>query len=460
MGRVSVSTLLSVVVVGVGLAVIALVPDGLPARQMMAFGLVFLTIGLFAIGKLAEYLTSLLFFLIAILFSIAPPSVVFSGFQSTAFWLVFGGLVIGVALNTTGLGARIAIRISGRLRGGYLKLVTAMVCAGVVFAFLMPSAMGRSLLLIPIALALAEHFGFSSGSRGRTGLVLAITLGTLMPAFTILPANVPNMVFVGLAETQLGITVLFAEYLILHFPVLGFVKSVILIFAINYFYAEQPSKPLNGQPEKALRMARSERVLAIVLAVLLTLWLTDFAHHVSPAWIALGGALFLLLPGIGVVDQKTFSAKINMNSLLFVAGVLGVGAVIEQTGLGDTLGGRLVAWLPLEPGEPFKNYMAVAAATTVTAMAATMPGVPAVYMSLTEEIARLSGFPVKTALMLQVLGFSTVVFAYQTAPLVVALQVAGLKVRDCFRLILVMAAITIVVLLPLNFLWWRLLGWL
>jgi hypothetical protein len=207
-------------------------------------------------------------------------------------------------------------------------------------------------------------------------------------------------------------------------------------------------------------MRRPERVLALVLVVLLVLWLTDFAHHISPAWVALGGALFLLLPGVGVVNHETFSARVNMNSLLFVAGVLGVGALIEHSGLGRTLGGQLIAWLPLSPQDPFSSYMAIALATTVTAMVATMPGVPAVYTSLTEQVAMLSGFPVKSALMLQVLGFSTVIFAYQTAPLVVALQVAGIKVRECWKLIIVMAVITVAVLLPLNFFWWRFLGWI
>ena len=149
-----------------------------------------------------------------------------------------------------------------------------------------------------------------------------------------------------------------------------------------------------------------------------------------------------------------------MNSLLFVAGVLGVGALIEHSGLGRTLGSQLVAWLPLSSQDPFLSYMAIALATTVTAMVTTMPGVPAVYTSLTEQVAMLSGFPVKSALMLQVLGFSTVIFAYQTAPLVVALQVARIKVRECWKLIIVTAVITVAVLLPLNFFWWRFLGWI
>ena len=37
------------------------------------------------------------------LFSVSPGHVVFSGFASSVVWLVFGGLVLGVAIKRTGL---------------------------------------------------------------------------------------------------------------------------------------------------------------------------------------------------------------------------------------------------------------------------------------------------------------------------------------------------------------------
>jgi hypothetical protein len=43
---------------------------------------------------------------------IAPADVVFSGFHSTAFWLVFGGLVIGLGVKRTGLAERLARAIA------------------------------------------------------------------------------------------------------------------------------------------------------------------------------------------------------------------------------------------------------------------------------------------------------------------------------------------------------------
>ena len=52
-------------------------------------------------------MTPLLFFIFVVLFHVAKPSVVFSGFASTAWWLVFGGSVTAVAVQVTGLGRRL-----------------------------------------------------------------------------------------------------------------------------------------------------------------------------------------------------------------------------------------------------------------------------------------------------------------------------------------------------------------
>src|SRR3546814_7285151 len=91
-----------------------------------------------------------------------------SGFASPAFWLVFGGLVIGAAVDRTGLGQRIARALVGRFRGGYLSTVTGVVTVCLALGFLMPSTMSRVILLLPIVLALAERLGYPDGSRGRT----------------------------------------------------------------------------------------------------------------------------------------------------------------------------------------------------------------------------------------------------------------------------------------------------
>ena len=90
---------------------------------------------------------------------------------------IFGGLVMGVAISTTGLGERIARTLAPIFGHSYLGVITGVTLVGVTLGFLMPSSMGRAVLLMPIALLLARRFGFEPGSRGFIGVVLAAAFG-------------------------------------------------------------------------------------------------------------------------------------------------------------------------------------------------------------------------------------------------------------------------------------------
>jgi anion transporter len=434
--------------------------ESLGAKASGAAGIALITIALFATAKIPEHLTALLFFLLAMLFGVAPASVVFSGFQSTALWLVFGGLAFGVAMVSTGLGNRIARNLASHFDGTYLKLITGMTMLGMVFAFIMPSAMGRVLLITPIALSLAGHFGFKDNTNGKTGVVLATILGAFIPAFSILPANVPNMVLTGMAESQFGITVLYGEYLLLHFPVLGLLKSLMIIVLIVRLFPDEPKIELDDDQHANNPTSREEKILIIVLIIALGLWVTDFAHHISPAWVALAGALFLFLPVTRVLTSEQFNTKINYGAVFFVASVIGLGGLIQQSGLGTIIGEQLISALPLDPQTPFINYMLVALSSTLTGIATTLPGVPAVMTPLTPEIAQATGFPEKNVLMLQVLGFSTMIMPYQAPAVVVGMRLANIGYGNIVKPVIFIALFTYIVALPLNYVWWKFLGWM
>lgn len=434
-------------------------PESLSSKETRVASLSLITICLWATGLIPEYITALCFFLAAMLFSLAPAAVVFAGFSSSAVWLIFGGLVLGIAISSTGLGKRTAGIVARRLHGSYVKIISGLVAAGVLFSFLMPSAMGRVVLLTPIASAMAKHFGFSRGSRGRTGVILAVIMGSFIPAFSILPANVPNMVLAGMADSQYRIPLLYGPYMLLHFPVMGVVKALLTTFIILRLCPDVPNEAREDGPSHVQEaLSSQEKVLAMVLMVLLLLWATDFLHHVSPAWVALAGAVFLLLPGISIVTGEMFNRKMNWASLIFVAGILGLGSIINYSGLGHALAGAIIRFLPVEQGSSFMNYMSVSLAATVTGIVTTLPGVPAVFTPFSDTLARATGFSVHSILMMQVLGFSTVIFPYQAPPIVVGMQLSGEKFSTALKFCLIMTLLTVLVLFPLDFLWWKVLG--
>ncbi|MCU7834099.1 MAG: anion permease [gamma proteobacterium symbiont of Taylorina sp.] len=432
-------------------------PSFLTADESKTSALLLLIIALWATSIIPEHITALLFFFSMIIFSLAPVDIVLSGFTSAVYWLVFAGLIIGVAINETGLGKRFADQIVIHLEGSYLKIIAGVVLIGVLFSFLMPSAMGRVILLIPIALGIAEHFGFSAGSNGRTAIILAAIFGTFIPAFSILPANVANMILAGLAENQFNLSFLYGEYLLLHFPVLGMLKAVAIILLLIWLYPDTPSKKQYRELSVSRKISKDESILLVLVVLLLVLWGSDFIHHISPAWIALGGAIFLLLPGINIVNPKAFHEKINFSSLLFVAGILGFGGVISSSGIGNIMAHRFLSVLAMEQGENFVNFMLLDFMAVITGFMTTLPGVPAVLTPLSAQLSQATGLPLESVMMTQVIGFSTVMFPYQAPPILVGLQMAGENISSAIKFCFWLTLVSLFVLMPCNFFWWQLM---
>lgn len=456
LSRMPLPRILAWIAVVVGTAIVVM--DPLPGTEGRVLGLSVAFIGLWATAVMPEPITAVFFFTMAMLLKAAPSSVVFGGFQSAALWLVFGGLVMGVAVRSTGLGERLGARLSHAFGSSYWGVITGVTLVGVAMGFLMPSSMGRAILLMPIAVGLAERYGFEPGSNGRLGVVLAAAFGCHVPTFSILPANLPNLVLVGASETLWHYTPSYGGYLLLHFPVLGFLKTAIMIPLIVKLWPDTPKPEAAGRPLGPMK--RQEGQLALLLAAALVLWATDFLHHVSPAWISMAAGALLLLPGIGLVDRKAFNEQINFGSIFYVAGIMGLGAVVDQSGLGARLARSILEVLPLAPGHQATNFTALAVLSTVVSVVTTLPGAPAVLTPMAGQMAEASGLSVEAVLMSQVLGFSNPILPYQSAPMVVAMQLGGERLGPAQKLCLWLAGITVVILLPLNFLWWRLLGWI
>ena len=193
-------------------------PAGATVVTMHAAGLIVLTTGLWALGALPEHLTALLFFTLAVVFAIAKPAVVFSGFSSATMWLVLGGVYLAEAVRTTGLGRRFAGVLFGRFTRTYAGLVAEVTVAGTALAFFMPATVGRILLFVPIVMAVAERVGFKRGSSGFNGLCILAIIVSYQSGNGVMPANAPNLVLAGAAEALYDVHFIYAEWMWVMFP--------------------------------------------------------------------------------------------------------------------------------------------------------------------------------------------------------------------------------------------------
>ena len=450
---------LAVLALAIGLL---LVPgtDGGDRRVLQGAALTVFAMGFFATGAIPEFVTGLAFFALATLIAIAPNEVIFAGWSSTALWLTIGGLILGLAVNRTGLGARLAETLTRLFGPTYKDQIGAMVLVGVALSFLMPSTMGRIILLMPITLAIADRLGLQEGRTGRHGLVVAMAWSTWMPSASILPANVPNLVVAGVSETLYDLPMTYGSYLFLHFPVTGLLKALTIYILVRMMFrdeAEMSDETANGDKTP---MSRDERVLAWVLGITLVLWAMDFLHGISPSWIALGAAVVCFLPGFRLIPTDDFNAKFNTASAIYIAAVLSVSAVVVDTGFGKWLGGALISHLPLAPDGGAMNFAALVGLGSLTGMLSTAPGVAAILGPFAQDMAQAADLPLMTVLMTMVVGYSTVILPYQVPPLVIALQLGRVPLAPAAKYSLVLALITFAFLTPINYLWWSFLGYM
>ena len=432
-------------------------PAGVSVVVMHTAGLVVFTVGMWATQGLPEHITGLLFLLLAVLTEVAPANVVFSGFTSGTLWLVLGGLFIAEAVRATGLGERFALALLGRFTRSYPLLVSATVVVATALCFVMPATLGRVLLLVPIIAGLARRIGLAPGTSGYTGLMLAAIVATFQIGTSVLPANAPNLVLAGAAEAVHGVHLEYAEYLWVQFPVLGFVKMVLIVAVTCWLFPACIERPVASA--QGSRMSAKEVRLSLILLAALALWATDAVHGIRPGWVALAAGLAVMLPRIGVMPLAAFNDSIKYGPYFYIGAVLGLGAVMTQTGTSAALGALVLPALGLVPGEDFRNFMLLAIAATVACMATTNPAQPGLMVPLGEQIAAATGWSLQSSLMTAALGFSNIVLPYAVPPLVLGMQIAGIGFRAAAGYTLLLALPSIFVLLPLDFLWWRFIGY-
>ncbi|TNB49324.1 SLC13 family permease [Martelella lutilitoris] len=448
-----------------GLAAFALVLALYPQTMMTddqarTLGLVLVTLSLWATSLVPAYLASLIFIAVALLLRLAPPDVVFSGFHSSAMWLIFTGFLIAAGVRKAGLSERIGSALTARLSHSFTLLIVGIFAVAIVLVFVMPSSLGRFFLLWPIALALAEKLGFSEGTSGRAAVSLATVFACHMPGFALLPSNIPNLVLAGAAQTIYGVDLTYAQYMALHFPILGLIKGLIIIALILRFFPDTPRPLASEEKESALATPlvwRQWYVIAVLVATL-AFWMTDTFHGINPAWIGICASIALLMPGLGPVGPEDFDKNVNFGVFLFIAGFLAVGAVVNATGLGIVIAHGMEHVLPLSPGRDFVNFLSLSLMGFVVGIISILSGVPAVLTPMASELSALTGLSLTAVLMTQVIGFSTILFPYQSAPLMVGMQVTEQPVGNMMKILFPLALITAFILVPLDFLWWRLLG--
>jgi di/tricarboxylate transporter len=431
---------------------------GLIPTESKAAGTLAIFLGLWGTGLILDYAAAILFLFAANALAIAPAAVVFSGFTSQAGWFIFGGLLFGSAVQQSGLGQYIAEQILKRIGRSYLSVLGSITLIAVLLTFLLPSAVGRIVIIVPIVVLLAERLGFAPGSNGYAGMVLAAVLATTQPCYTVLTGSFPNIAIVGLGAQLYEVEVSYANYLVANFPVMGVLAAAAIPLVLRTLFPDCITSQV--VTNNSTDLGKEGRNTLFVMIIVLVLWMTDFAHGVSPAWVALGAGAFCIMPGFGPIRDVPFSQCLNFNIWFLCCVLMGLGAIVDHVGLGTTVAEALVQFLGISPGNDFINFYLINGLNLVITALGTTAGAPAILSPLAGELAKATGWPVLTVLYAQIPALLFFPLPYAMPAVIAGVAMGALRFKHAIKALCVLSAVGFLLILPLQFLWWQVIGYL
>jgi sodium-dependent dicarboxylate transporter 2/3/5 len=393
---------------------------------------------------------------------IARFQVAFGGFAETTPWFLFGALLFGSMATKSGLARRLAYLVLRAIGFSYSRLLLGLILSDFLLTFVVPSGIARVVIMASVALGLMEAFGVGRTSNIARGMFIILTYtATIFDKMII--AGAASITARGLIEKVGGVEVLWSRWMLAYLPC-----DIITIFAAwrLTLYLYPPEKAvlpggaafLQNELNRMGRFTAAETRSAVLMAIAIGLWVTDFIHHIPPPMIGLGIGLAAVLPGIGVLNTDDVK-RVNFLPIFFVAAAVSMGHVLIETKALNVITDSVFGWMAPYVTNPWNSTLVlywsafilhIPLGDEVSLLATTIPPLM--------NFARAEGLDPLALGMIWTFGAGGKLFVYQTAVLVVGYSYGCFTARDMLKVGAALTVVESLILLFLVPLYWPLIG--
>jgi anion transporter len=393
---------------------------------------------------------------------VVPFAVAFNGFATDTPWFLFGASLFGAMATKTGLARRIAFAVMQRVGKTYARILLGLIITDFLLTFVIPSGIARVVVMSAVALGLVEAFGVGPGSNIGRAMFLVITYAAGLFDKMII-AGAASITARGAIERVGGVEVLWSQWFFAYLPC--DIITILVAWRLTLWLYPPEKQSLTREAtylENEIRQmgewnAASTRA-ALLIALAIGLWLTDFIHHIPPSVIGLGIGLAAVLPGIGVLTTDDMK-RMNYLPVFFVAAAVSMGEVLVQTKTLNLLTDLLLSWMEPMLGSVLQStfvlYWTAFAYHIFLASEISMLGTS---IPVLMNFAKSHGMDPLLLGMIWTFASGGKLFAYQSAVLIVGMSYGYFSSRDLFRLGLLLTLVQCVLLLLLVFFYWPLIG--
>jgi len=274
---------------------------------------------------------------LAALWDIVTPAVALESFASAPVYLMVGAFILANAMVKSGLADRLTYVIMNLVGTSTRSISFGIVLANIVMAFLVPSSLARTAIMIPVCLGIFHVFGQAGRSKFAINLLLTLTMTNATMGAAIYTATVPNPVTVDLIAKAGGPIITYGQWFIYGFPPALLMTFITWWFIQIVFRPELEQLP-NGKEFVKQKLAELgpltsvEKRAMIVFLLVVFLWATGGWTNIDPTTAALGGILLFFLPKFGFMTWDDVHKNMSWSLIFIAGGGISLGVILMKTG--------------------------------------------------------------------------------------------------------------------------------
>ncbi|WP_054029458.1 SLC13 family permease [Desulfatitalea tepidiphila] len=396
-----------------------------------------------------------------VLGEVAPAKVVYAPWSSFLPWLCLAALVLGDALEHTGLTRRMALRLMLLVGATYRNTIIALMATGIFMAFLLPDIMCRVIIFVAIAHGLVLALDLKPTSRISSAIIMAGFFSATSPGYGFLTGTEMALITASIATPVIG-PVSWGEFALANLPfnLLYCAMSVVLCVYVIPGKEHLPQEDhLKEVIHKRLAemgpMTATEWRLLAVLIVAITGLLTQKFHGMPGTFVYAMVGLTCYLPVLNISKPENFR-HLNVGFIIFIVACLGIGAVAQFIGAD-----KWMASLVLPVMQKLPPSLSVLAAYCTSAAVNFILTPLAAVSSLTApmiEIAQALGINPKPMLFAFLNGLDQYIFPYEYALYMYAFTTGYITARHIMKGLALRMFFTGVGIIAIQVPYWRFIG--
>ncbi len=267
-----------------------------------------------------------------------------SGFTTPVVFLCLAAFIFAAVMQAAGLDKRIALGLLHKLKAKTVNgVIWVMFAANMILSLIIPAANARAATLLPVVNGITNMFGDTPEERaGKKAIVIqTLVYGSMISGMCIMTAHLPNLVLVGLFETELALNLSYFDWFKLQWPYLG-------MFVLTQWWVQRYFKTravgiaggyeaVQKQHAEQPKTSAAEWLILAVFGFIALMWVTESWHGIKSHNSALIGLAILFMPGLFGFKWKDLQDRTIWGTFLLLAGALSMSAAMGSTGLAQWL---------------------------------------------------------------------------------------------------------------------------